>query len=175
MLEIAIGGGITGNMQINDTDIHLPSLSCITRTFKYKMVISPLYSQIPEKGYQQNYSPSTEKYIEVLKGHLRQKGLGANKRLNMGHQVSERWDILEIVNYITPRINCVGKETVHISGGLTSYFVKILELLLLYKSLRLRDRSSVVAIICGGVLDLNSSFNSFNSCVSVSVFIAYVC
>ena len=39
-------------------------------------------------------------------------------------QASERWDILENVNYIIPRINCVRKETDLISRGLTSYFVK---------------------------------------------------
>ena len=39
-------------------------------------------------------------------------------------QASESWDILEIFNYYIPRINCIGKEAVLISGGLTSYFVK---------------------------------------------------
>ena len=51
-------------------------------------------------------------------------------------QGSERWGNLEFFNYIIPRINSFGEEAVQISGGLTSYIVKMITVLLhLYNSL----------------------------------------
>ena len=39
------------------------------------------------------------------------------------------WDILEICNYIIPRINCIGKEAALISEGLTYYFARSIRLI----------------------------------------------
>ena len=44
-------------------------------------------------------------------------------------QANESLDILEISNYIIPRINCIGKEAVLICGGLTSYFVRSIKVI----------------------------------------------
>ena len=66
-------------------------------------------------------------------------------------QASERWDILDICNYIIPRINCVGKEAVLISGGLilfrekySSYYIctKVCSLKVVY--LRGRKESLIL-------------------------------
>ena len=84
---------------------------------------------------------------------MKGKGSCTTKVLLVLRRIRESWDILEIFNHIIPIINCVGKEAVLISGGIASYFIKRIRVIISIQKSAVR-RQFIAQFIAHVVFDL---------------------